>query len=310
MHPGRNSALIAVLSAVPLFGLAGVLGKMSDLPAMLIVLGRVAFGGMALACYLALRHIPIRIRRRPDLLALAVSGALLAIHWTAFFQAVRVSSVAIALLSYSTFPLFTALFEPLLLRVHPQRFEIGAACLILPGMYLIVPSLSLSDNVTRGAAWGMLSALTFAVLSVWNRGLTRRFPSAVIGFWQNVAALLVLLPALLVSHQSHPVTVGDLVVLLVLGVACTAFAHVLFIEGMRTLSAQTASVIAALEPVWGILFALLLLDEVPIPRVVLGGVLIVGAALVPILAGTPISPLQPPPSGGPPPVSALHADHT
>jgi drug/metabolite transporter (DMT)-like permease len=45
-------------------------------------------------------------------------------------------------------------------------------------------------------------------------------------------------------------------------------------------SAHTASVVAALEPVYGIALAVLLLGEVPSPRTLLGASLIVGAALV------------------------------
>jgi drug/metabolite transporter (DMT)-like permease len=101
---------------------------------------------------------------------------------------------------------------------------------------------------------------------------------------------LVLLPTLLLVRPAHGLSAHDLAVLLVLGVACTALAHTLFIDGMRTLTAQTASVIAALEPVWGVLFALVLLGEVPTWRVLIGGTLIVGATLLPALVRTPPSP--------------------
>ncbi len=60
---------------------------------------------------------------------------------------------------------------------------------------------------------------------------------------------------------------------------CTALAHSLFITALRTVTAHTASVVAALEPVYGIALALLLLGEVPGPRTLVGGALIVGAAV-------------------------------
>jgi drug/metabolite transporter (DMT)-like permease len=292
--PRRQTALLDVNTATLLFGLAGVLGKMTTLPATSIVLGRVAFASVALAGFLGARRTRVRPRNLRDWLALAAAGVLLALHWTAFFQAVQVSTVAIALLSYSTFPLFTTALEPLLLRERPRRLDVAAALLILPGIYLVVPTLSLTNSATRGAAWGLLAGLTFAVLSIWNRGLTRRYPSAVIGLHQDLVAALVLLPTLLVVRPEQSFTVRDLGILLTLGVACTALAHVLFIEGMRTLTAQAASVIAALEPVWGILFALVLLDEVPAPRVLLGGILIVGATLLPLLGRRPASPASAP----------------
>jgi drug/metabolite transporter (DMT)-like permease len=66
--------------------------------------------------------------------------------------------------------------------------------------------------------------------------------------------------------------------LVVLGVACTALSHTLFIRSLRSLSAHTASVVAALEPVYGIALAFLLLGETPSARTLAGGALIVGAA--------------------------------
>jgi drug/metabolite transporter (DMT)-like permease len=58
--------------------------------------------------------------------------------------------------------------------------------------------------------------------------------------------------------------------LLVLGVLCTALAHTLFIESLAVLRTQTASVISALEPVYGIALAALLLGELPALRTLVG----------------------------------------
>jgi len=67
--------------------------------------------------------------------------------------------------------------------------------------------------------------------------------------------------------------------LLILGVLCTAVAHTLFIESLAVLRTQTASVISALEPVYGIVLAALLLGEVPNLRTLLGGGLVIGTTV-------------------------------
>lgn len=281
MRNMHRPALVQVHAAVLLFGLAGILGKLAHLPSPIIVLGRVVFGGAALGILIAARRSPIGWRRRRDLAALAVSGVILAAHWTAFFEAVQVANVAVALLTFSTFPLFTTALEPLLLHTHPRRVDIVAALLILPGMYLVVPTLSLDNTITRGAIWGTFAGFSFALLSIWNRRLTRHYPSAVIGLYQDTAASLVLLPSLVVFRPDAHQVLASLWVLVLLGAVCTALAHTLFIEGMRTLTAQSASVIAALEPVWGIIFARFILDEVPSPRTLVGGLLILSAVILP-----------------------------
>jgi drug/metabolite transporter (DMT)-like permease len=206
---------------------------------------------------------------------------LLALHWTSFFQAIAVSNVAIGLLSFSSFPLFTAALEPLLLHQRPSRIHIVAALLILPGIYLLVPSFTLQNQTTLGIFWGVLSGATFALLSVANRGLGQRYPSLVISLYQDGVATLVLLPALFLAPSASMWAPRELFILLFLGVICTALAHTLFIASLRHMTAQSASLVASLEPVWGIIFGILLLQELPTAITLVGGVLILGAVLLP-----------------------------
>jgi drug/metabolite transporter (DMT)-like permease len=66
----------------------------------------------------------------------------------------------------------------------------------------------------------------------------------------------------------------------VLGVFCTALAHTLFLASLRRVSAHTASIVAALEPVYGIALAAWLLHEIPTLRTLVGATMIVGAAVL------------------------------
>src|SRR5947209_3279932 len=193
-EPARSSrgrGLVSANVAVLFFGLAGVLGKLSALPAPLIVLGRVVFAGIALLIIALWQGVPLKARRRRDGLLLIGQGALLALHWTAFFQSINVSNVAIGLLSFSSFPLFTAVLEPVLLRQRPGWIQVVAALLILPGIYLLVPSFTLQNSTTLGVAWGLVAGATFALLSVANRWLGRVYPSLTISLYQDGVAALV-----------------------------------------------------------------------------------------------------------------------
>ena len=279
----HDRGLLSVHLAVAFFGLAGVLGKLTGLPAPLIVLGRVVYGGCALALVAHARGVSLRPKRLRDSVLLVAQGGVLALHWTAFFQSINVSNVAIGLLSFSSFPLFTAAIEPLALRQRPSRMQIVAAGIVLLGVYLLVPSLSLQSSDTVGVLWGLLAGATFAVLSVMNRLLGRAYPSITISLYQDGTAALALLPVLLVAHPAMLFTWRTQLLLAVLGLGCTALAHTLFIEGLRSVTAQLASLIASLEPVWGILFALILLHEMPAGRTLLGGAIILLATLLPAL---------------------------
>jgi drug/metabolite transporter (DMT)-like permease len=126
----------------------------------------------------------------------------------------------------------------------------------------------------------VLSGLTFALLAVLNRRLGAARDATDVAFWQNAWAAVALLPLAIVGTELPAFTWRDLGLLLVLGVVCTAGAHTLFIASLRHASAHTGSVVAALEPVYGIALAMLLQGEVPDARTLAGAALLVAAAVV------------------------------
>jgi len=271
----KRQGLLEIHLATALFGLAGLFGKWLALSPLLIVLGRVLFASLTLALLIlilgqSLRAIPLR-----TCLLLAGLGGILAFHWTAFFQSIQVSTVAIGLLAYSSFPVFTVLLEPALLRERLDGVNLLLAGVCLFGLFLIVPRFDPADAVFQGVVWGLLSGLSFAVLTVFNRRLTQVYSSLAIALVEDLGAAFFLLPSLLLYRGG--LTGRDVALLVFLGVVCTAGSHTLFIQGMRRVRAQTASIISSLEPVYGIALAFLLLAEVPSARTLAGGVVILGA---------------------------------
>jgi drug/metabolite transporter (DMT)-like permease len=270
--------LIEVHSAVALFGLAGLFGKWLPLSPLLIVLGRVVFASLALGALLAATRSSLRAILRESGVLLVILGAVLAAHWAAFFRSVQVSSVAVGLLAYACFPVFTVLLEPLLFKEKFARANLVLAGLCLAGVFFIVPRFDLSDNVYQGVLWGLLSGLTFAFLTVFNRRLAQRHAGPAIAFVEDLAAALFLSPVLFFLAPS--LGRRSLALLATLGIVCTAGAHTLFIQGMRSVRAQTASIISSLEPVYGIVLAFWLLGERPSPRTLLGGAVILAVVTV------------------------------
>lgn len=275
---GLRQGLLDIHLATVLFGLAGLFGKWLVLPPPLIVLGRVSFASATLGIVLWRKRRSLRPILEAQAGLLILLGVLLAVHWSAFFQAIQISSVAVGLLSYSCFPVFTVLLEPLFFRERLDGPSLFAAGVCLTGVFLIVPRFDLADSVYRGVLWGLLSGLTFAVLAVFNRRLVRQYSSLAIAFFQDSFAALILLPTLLVMAP-FKVAAGDLGLLIVLGVVCTAGSHTLFIRGMRQVQARTASIVSSLEPVYGIVLALVFLGEIPSARTLSGGVVILAAVV-------------------------------
>ncbi|OGD28114.1 MAG: permease [Candidatus Aminicenantes bacterium RBG_19FT_COMBO_65_30] len=273
----RSRSLLEIHLAVFLFGFPGLFGKWLALSPVLIVFGRVLFASLTLAAVMALGGRSFRVSPRRDVVLLLACGFVLAAHWTMFFKSVQVSSVAVGLLAYSSFPVFTAFLEPLLTRERWDPASLVYALLCVLGIGLIVPGFDPSDAVVRGVLWGLGAGLSFSLLSVLNRILASRHSSLAVAFHQDLFAALFLLPV--VFRTGLPFSGRDWVLVAVLGVFCTAAAHTLFIDGMKRVGARTASVLSSLEPVYGILLALVFLKESPSLRTVSGGAVVLAAAL-------------------------------
>ncbi|HXH03607.1 MAG TPA: DMT family transporter [Candidatus Competibacteraceae bacterium] len=270
-RPGLWDIHIAVL----LFGLAGLFGKFLTLPALIIVFGRTVFAALTLSLALALGGATLRPRQ--GMARLALSGAVLVLHWFTFFHAIQLSSVAIGLLGFASFPLFITLLEPWTSGERLCPFDLLSAGLVSLGLVLVVPRFDLGDSLTQGLLWGIASGLSFAVLALLNRASRGESPLRV-ALWQNLWAALMLVPGLFWFGR-WPMA-AELGLLLLLGVVCTALSHALFIRGLSAVRAQLAGLITALEPVYGILFAFLLLGERPQPRTLLGGAVILGTLVL------------------------------
>ncbi len=267
-------ALVEIHTAVFLFGLSGMLGQMITLSPLVIVCGRTLFASFALLILLKISKTTIRIHSVRDLTMLVVIGVILAIHWFCFFQSIKVSSVAIGLITFSTFPLFVTFMEPYFFKERLTVSNIIIAVSVFLGIFLVIPSFDLNNRTTLGVVWGVASGFTFAVLSLLNRRYVNSYQSTIIAFYQNTVAALVLLPMVLITDIEPQVV--DYILLPFLGIFCTAAAHTLFIKSLRIIKAQLASLISCLEPVYGILLALVLLGEYPTIRTWLGGVIILG----------------------------------
>lgn len=268
--------LLALHAAVALFGLAGLFGAWLALPPVEIVLGRTAVAALALLGFaLAMGDL-----RGPSS-GLAANGLVLALHWVAFFAAIQAAGVAVGLLGYASFPLWTLVLERLAGERRGGPRDWGVAVLVVAGLVLTVPRFDWRDASFQGLAWGVLSGVTFAWLAVRNRRFAGALPARTIALWQNAFAAACLVPVVLLwpGTAAWP-GARDLALVVVLGVACTALAHTLFVASLSVVSAHTASVVAALEPVYGIALAAWLLGERPTGGMLAGCVLLVAAAIV------------------------------
>jgi len=269
-----RAALLGLHLGALAFGISGIFGELAGTSPVAIVSGRALFAVLTLGLLLLAMGKALRIAAR-HAPWVVVGGLLVAGHWLTFFEAVRISGVAIATLGFASFPAFTVLLEIVLLGERPRRAEYLMVTLVSIGLLLVAPVLDPGDSDTRGLFYGVMSGLLFALLSLLGRIITRHIDPIQAALGQNLVALACSLPFAGTALQS--LAAAQWFWLALLGVLCTAMAHSLLVASLRVIKARTAALIFALDPVYGITFAWLLLGQTPTVNMLAGGSLIIFA---------------------------------
>jgi len=265
------------LAAFMLAGTA-LFAKLVPLPALDITALRGAIAAVALLLVMLLGRARLRLPSARHYLAMLVGGLLFAVHWMTYFHAMQVSTVAVGVVALLTFPVITAMIEPpLLARRPPDRPALIAGLGVLAGVTLIGLEGGLGGNVPLGLAVGVFSATLYSLRNL----LQKRFLQGVSGpqvmLYQGTLTALLFAPFLSVSPGA--LTLGTWGLLLLLGTVFTAVPHTLITHALRRVSATGVSFVLALQVPYATLLAALVLSEIPGPLAILGGALVVGAAL-------------------------------
>ena len=276
----RSQGLLAINLAAVIFGSAALFGKLPIAP-LWIVAGRAAFAALVLAC-LALVRRKLALPRPRHLPLLLTTAALLALHWVSFFMSVQQAGVAVATLTFATFPLFTVVIEAVLAHRPPRVQELLAGAVIIVGVSLLVDGAALGDEQVVGTAAGFISGMTFACFGLASKSLTSKLSPLLTSLYQNIAVAL-LVGVCLPFSDRPPHTPEDWLGLALLGAITTALMHQLYLYALQRLPASTCSGFVALEPVYAIVFAALLFGEPITLWVGLSACCIVGASLLLLL---------------------------
>lgn len=263
--------------AVMMFGIAGVIGQYVEVPSVMVALGRVICSSIILFIITIVKKESLRLENKKDYILIVCTGAVLALHWTSFFQSIQVSSVAIGTITFSTFPLFLTFLEPVIYREKLCAKSIVSAIVLFVGVIITIPEFSMENQVTIGIIWGMISSLTYAVITLANRYFSGKYQGRIVSLYEQGTAAIVLLPALFLVKVTW--RVQDVIGVALIGCICTAFAYSLYISAQKKVKAQTAGLISGMETVYGILYAFVLLGEVPTLREIIGGVVILSVGL-------------------------------
>ncbi|WP_324671985.1 DMT family transporter [Hymenobacter sp. GOD-10R] len=247
---------------VLLWGFTAILGKLISLPPVELVFWRTFLATVGLAALLVIRKQSWRIKPA-DVLRLLSVGVLVAIHWITFFLAARLSSVSVCLAGMATLALWASLLEPLVLWRRVRVYEVGLGLLTMVGLYL-VSQAELDQLLGLGVA--TISAGLSALFSVLNSKLVKQHSPLRLTFYEMLGACLAIALFLPFYSQYFTASAGlhlipaplDWLWLFVLSGACTVYAFSSSVELMKRLSAFVVNLTINLEPVYGIVLAVLI----------------------------------------------------
>ncbi|MEY3194965.1 MAG: hypothetical protein RIQ78_1062, partial [Bacteroidota bacterium] len=193
-------------------------------------------------------------------------GVLVGLHWLCFYGAIKMSNASVAVATMATTSFFSAMTEPFLLGKRIQWYELGLGILILPGIALVVGNISL--DMRLGFGIGLVGALLSSVFSALNKKILEQQPPpalvmSLVEFFAATCVCSLILPFL--WWQSPEIVIiptgSDWIWLLILTWVCTLLPHYLCLQAMRYVSAFATNLTINLEPVYGVLLAIVLFRE-------------------------------------------------
>lgn len=245
-----------------IWGFTAVIGALISLDALPLVWYRMSIAVVIVLLY-ALYKKGISLKMSPATIArFLVAGLIIALHWLTFFKAIKVSNVSVTLACISTGAFFTSLLEPLFYKRKIIWYEVFFGLLVIVGLYII---FRFEGDYFYGIALALTSAFLSALFSVLNGIYAVKYDSTVISVYELFGGVLFLSLYLLFTGSFDAaffaISVNDWLWLIILGTICTAYAFIVSVQVMKYISPYTVVLTVNLEPVYGIILALLVFKE-------------------------------------------------
>ena len=281
----QNDKLINYLHLhfiVFIWGFTAVLGDLITIAAVPLVWFRMLLGSIFVLIYIRFTKRKLKISLK-SLVIFALIGSLIALHWLAFFKAVKVSNVSITLAMMSTGAFFTSLLEPIFFKRKIIKYEVIFGLIVIVGLYII---FKVETAYLTGILFALLSSFLGALFSIFNGMVVKTHDATIISFYELFFGV-VFITIFIFSTDGFNVSFFDLsstdwIYILLLASVCTAYAFIAAVHIMKWISPYTLMLTTNMEPVYGIILALLILGdkEYMNPTFYLGALIILMTVIV------------------------------
>ena len=243
------------------WGFTAVLGAKITLGAVPLVWFRMCIAVALIYLYTLFAKESLKIDRR-TLTGFLVAGLVIAMHWFTFFEAIKVSNISVTLACLSTGAFFTSILEPIFFGRKVVAYEVFFGLIVVAGLYII---FHFEGDYTKGIMLALTSAFLSAVFSIINGKYAREHSSVAISFYELLGGVLFFSIYLLFtgsfSFKFFAISGSDWGWLFLLGSFCTAYAFIASVHVMKFLSPYTVMLTINMEPVYGIILAVMVFGE-------------------------------------------------
>jgi len=244
-----------------IWGFTAILGALISIDAFSLVWYRMLLGAFFVLVFIVFKKGNLKINFI-TLLKLCFVGFLIALHWLTFFSAIKVSNVSITLAMMSTGAFFASLLEPLFFKRKIIKYEVAFGLIVALGLYII---FSVESQYYLGIILALISAFLGALFSIFNGMLVKTHVASVISFYELLSGMLFISVYFLITggmdSSFFKISMNDWVLIIILASICTAYAFIAHVHVMRWISPYTVMLTTNLEPVYGIILALLILGD-------------------------------------------------
>ena len=265
-----------------IWGFTAILGQLITLQALPLVFTRIAIAVTVILGYLLIRKKNLALSPK-DIIRFFLFGFIIAIHWLTFFHAIKISNISITLACISTGAFFTSILEPIFYKRKIILYEVLLGCLVIVGLILI---FQFETQYKMGIIVALTSAFLSACFSLINGKLANSYDSVVISFYELLGGLFILACFLFFqdgfTFENFNFQPYDYLWLGILGSICTAYPFIATIDIMKYLTPYTVMLTINLEPIYGILLAVILFkdQEKMTPAFYFGAVIILSTVLL------------------------------
>ncbi len=278
MQSNHTKNILGLLLATFFISTSGVLGRYIEMPSEVIIWFRSFFAMLFLGLFCWYRKLNFKLKSKTHKLPFIIAGIFMAAHWVTFFYALKLSNVAIGMLSLYTFPVMIAFLEPLFLKVKFKPIYIVLGILVLFGLYILSPDFTFENTTFQGIIFGLVSALCYVIRILILKSHVHQYNGVMLMFYQTIIVTICLLPTLFFMDISGIKT--QLPYILLLAIITTAIGHSLMVYSLQFFSASTTSIISSVQPIFGIILAFFFLSEIPTTDTYVGGALILATVVI------------------------------